>query len=115
MTSDAPAHRPERALFAFAGLWESWSPGDAPPVESCTILTTSASSALENIHHRMPVILEPGDWPRWLDCGDGRSPAPVELLAPRDDLAGDPLVFHPVSRRVNNPRNDDAACLEPAP
>jgi putative SOS response-associated peptidase YedK len=56
------------AMFAFTGLWESWN-----CIEICTILTTSANGLLQPIHDRMPVILSPEDYGRWLDsnvqCG----------------------------------------------
>ena len=57
--------------FAFAGLWEAWrakdSPPDDQPLESCTIVTTAASTALASLHDRMPVILAPNDYQTWLD------------------------------------------------
>jgi putative SOS response-associated peptidase YedK len=53
--------------FAFAGLWERWSPPGAPPVETCTILTTAANELVRPVHERMPVILDPERYPAWLD------------------------------------------------
>ena len=53
--------------FTMAGLWDRWSGGDGPPVESCTILTTEANEALRPLHDRMPVILEPGSYGTWLE------------------------------------------------
>jgi putative SOS response-associated peptidase YedK len=52
--------------FAFAGLWSRWDRGE-PPIESCTIITTAANEAVEPIHDRMPVILSPEQYDRWLD------------------------------------------------
>src|SRR4029077_6604894 len=52
--------------FAFAGLWERWPKG-AEPVESCTILTTSANALVQPYHDRMPVILSSNDYNAWLD------------------------------------------------
>ena len=40
-----------RELVSFGGLWERWE-GDEEPIESFTILTTAASPALTDIHHR---------------------------------------------------------------
>jgi putative SOS response-associated peptidase YedK len=44
------------APFAFAGLW---TPGklDGEPIESATILTTTANAVVAPVHDRMPVIL----------------------------------------------------------
>jgi putative SOS response-associated peptidase YedK len=54
-------------LFAFAGLWERWKDPAGKVIESCTILTTEDNALLKDIHDRMPVILQPGDYDRWLD------------------------------------------------
>ena len=56
--------------FAFAGLWERWrgpAGSDGPPLESCTIVTTLANELCRPLHERMPVILEPADYDRWLE------------------------------------------------
>jgi putative SOS response-associated peptidase YedK len=102
-------HREDRRAFAFAGLWDRWTGGEDPPVESCTILTTEANEALRPLHDRMPVILEVGAHATWLDAD-----APAWELEPL--LAASPLetlVFHPVSTLVNHVGNDDPACIEP--
>ena len=49
--------------FAFAGLWESWTAPDGEVIESCTIITTEANAAVEQVHSRMPVILDAKDYP----------------------------------------------------
>jgi putative SOS response-associated peptidase YedK len=89
--------------FAFAGLWESWQPSEGPPLETFTILTTSPNEMMKPIHNRMPVILEPGDYARWLAPGDPATP-PVELLRP---LPAEKMHAWPVSDRVGNVRNND--------
>ena len=97
--------------FAFAGLWETWQSPDGPWL-SYTILTTDANHTLSPLHHRMPVILDPRDYTRWLDPAI-RSPAEVEdLLAPAPD---DWLVARPVSTYVNNPKHDGAECVATVP
>lgn len=104
----APAALP---LFAFAGLWERWDRAlDRKPVESCAIITTVANELLRPIHGRMPVILAPEDYARWLD--PATSPALAQaLLKP---YPSDAMLAYPVSTRVNSVRNDDAGCIEPA-
>ncbi len=60
---------PGQEPFAFAGLWERWTPKEADSEEyrSCTIITTAASESVKPIHHRMPVILKPEKYDQWLD------------------------------------------------
>jgi putative SOS response-associated peptidase YedK len=93
------------SLFAFAGLWESWN-----DIETFTILTTTANTLLKTIHDRMPVILQPEDYARWLDPSiqDGRQLS--DLLKPFPD---EPMQAVPVSTRVNSATVDDIQCIEP--
>jgi len=49
--------------YAFAGLWERWKPKEGQPLETFTILTTYPNALAEKVHNRMPVILEPRDYP----------------------------------------------------
>jgi len=101
----------EGGPFAFAGLWERWSPGAGEAVETYTILTTAANRSLAPIHPRMPVILAPEHYAVWLGDGQAADPRLLEpLLAPYPDAR---LVATAVARRVNDPRHDDAGCLEP--
>ena len=94
--------------FALAGLWESWRPKDGAPLETFTILTTSENELMRPIHDRMPVILEPRDYDRWLDAGDPARPA-VDLFR---SYPADKMLAWPVSDRVGNVRNNDPALLE---
>ena len=93
--------------YALAGLWERWRPKEGEPLETFTILTTDPNELMEPIHNRMPVILEPRDYDRWLDPGDPSHP-PVDLLRP---FPAEKMLSWPVSARVGNVRNDDAQLL----
>ncbi len=95
--------------FAFAGLWERWEKGEEP-VESCTLITTEANGVVGQIHDRMPVILMPDDYARWLDPAEQQADRLKELLRP---LADDLMVSHAVSKLVNNPRNERPDCVQP--
>jgi len=103
--------RDER-LFAFAGLWDRWESTDGGAVETCTILTTAANAVLAPIHERMPVILPPGEYARWLDPSlrDPDPLAPLLVPFPPEDM-----VAFPVSPRVNTPSVDDEGCIAPLP
>ena len=94
---------------ALAGLWESWRPAEGPSIETFTILTTDPNEVTEPFHNRMPVILEPKDYDRWLEPGDPARP-PVDLLRP---YPADRMRAWPVSARVGNVRNNDPTLLEP--
>jgi putative SOS response-associated peptidase YedK len=104
-------HRRDDRPFAFAGLWEQWR-GDSEeaPLESCTIITTDANDATRHVHDRMPVILDAGDYDRWLDPAIHDRSQLEPLLAP---CGAEDLVAVPVSTHVNNPRNDDSRCVAP--
>jgi putative SOS response-associated peptidase YedK len=95
--------------FAFAGLWEPPAAGLASA--TCTILTTEPNDLARPIHDRMPVILDPADYARWLDP-TVTGPAEVRPLL-RPFPAGAMTAF-PVTTAVNNPVFDDPACLVPA-
>ncbi len=101
---------PGGAPFAFAGLWENWLSPDGSEIESCTIVTTEAADVIAELHHRMPVILDPADYDRWLTAD---TPHPQEATPLMRPYAG-ALEFYPVTTLVNNVRNDDPSVLERA-
>jgi putative SOS response-associated peptidase YedK len=90
--------------FAFAGLWDTWTAPDGRRVETCTILTTNANTLVAPVHDRMPVILPPAAYDRWLDPGLSDVVTLSALLTPYD---ADRMHCFPVSTRVNNVANDD--------
>ena len=98
--------RADGAPLAFAGLWEGWRSPEGETLRTFAILTTTANAAMSQIHTRMPVILEQPDWPAWL--GETET-APADLLRP---AAEQTLRIWPVSRAVNNVRNNGAGLLE---
>ena len=60
-------HMKDRKPFAFAGLWDSWNSPDGSLIRSCTIITTEPNELVSIVHNRMPVILHPRDYGKWLD------------------------------------------------
>jgi putative SOS response-associated peptidase YedK len=93
--------------FGMAGLYERWLSPDGEVLDTCTILTTHANAQLRPLHQRMPVIVPPEHYARWLDHAEHDV---ADLLAPLSDGL---LQAHAVSARVNAVRNDDAALIEP--
>lgn len=97
------------APFAFAGLWDRWSPpGGQERLLSCCLLTTEPNDAVAPIHDRMPVLLTGDALAGWLDP----DAEPDDLLSLCRPFPG-PMRTTPVSVRVNDPVNDDPDCLEP--
>jgi putative SOS response-associated peptidase YedK len=89
--------------MAFAGLWDS---NRALAIESFTIVTTAANYSVRALHDRMPVILRPADFARWLDPA---APA-ADLLTPAPDDA--PRLFR-VSPKMNPTKTDEPSCIKP--
>src|SRR5690625_3001151 len=54
-----------RELFAFAGLWDKWKQ-DGKTLFTCTILTKDANTFMQDIHHRMPIILPKSKQEEWI-------------------------------------------------
>ena len=103
--------REDKAVFCFAGVWETWNePQGNQPIESFAILTTAASAFVRPIHRRMPVILATEQYAEWL----GEVPASQlelsEMTVPGKD---EDFVVYPVSKRVNTPANDGPGCIDP--
>jgi putative SOS response-associated peptidase YedK len=98
------------APFAFAGLWECWTPPGGEPVETCAIVTTAANELAARYHDRMPVILDPADYARWLAPAD----RPEDVLPLLDSRPVEGLEVAAANRLVNNWRNDGPELLVPA-
>jgi len=97
------------ALFAFAGLWDTWQSGEGEKIVSCTILTTAANERVGQIHQRMPVIMSPAAYSQWLDPENKNHQKILPLL---EQNANRDIVAYPVSSAVNNARNDRAECIQ---
>jgi len=99
--------------FAMAGMFEAWRPDESSEwVLTCCILTTAANALMAPIHDRMPVMVAPADWARWLarDLQDRDAIAP--LLVPPDPAT---MQAWPVSRAVNRGSAEGAQLIEPLP
>lgn len=105
-------HRADGRPPAMAGLWEHWQDPHGNELETCTILATQANAMISPLHERMPVILEPEDWERWLKPGSMRGDS-VELRQLMRSAAEGVLSLHPVSSQVNSPGVDTPDNLKP--
>ena len=101
--------------FAFAGLWDAWKePKQSPQhvdtwLQSFTIITTEPNELTASVHNRMPVILRPSDYDRWLSREES-DPAhlPIDLLRP---FPAEEMEAHQAHKDVGNVRNNHAELL----
>jgi putative SOS response-associated peptidase YedK len=93
--------------FGIGGIWENWKdPISGEWVRTFAIITTDANELVAEIHDRMPLILAPADYVRWL----GEEENPRDLMRP---FPADRMRMWPISTRVNKPENDDPSIIEP--
>jgi putative SOS response-associated peptidase YedK len=100
----------DQDVFGFAGLWDSSRGADGVKIESCTLVTMPANKLMTEIHnvkHRMPAILAKEDRDAWLTA------APDEAFSVIKQYPDTHMVATPVSTRVNTPKNNDAALIQP--
>lgn len=98
--------RKDQGLFAFAGVWERWDGNDGQTLTTCCLITTTANAIMQPIHDRMPVILATEAYSSWLSG----SPA-SHLLSLLRPYPPEWLTAHPVSTRVNSPRQDGPSLI----
>ena len=98
------------SLFGFAALWEQWKDkASGEVIRSCTIITTTPNETCAPVHDRMPVILSPDDYDRWLD----EAPVePVRLLQMLRPFSAEKMTCFPVDPKVGNVKNDEASMIE---
>jgi len=102
---------PDRKPFAFAGLWDTWQSrrGAEAPYMSCTIITTRASQSFSAIHHRMPVILKPQVYDKWLNT---QYQNPLELVDLLKNAIITELVSRPLPQQTGAARHIDPSRAE---
>jgi putative SOS response-associated peptidase YedK len=97
--------------MALAGLWAGWKDEDTGEIiRSFTVVTTTPNALMVPIHNRMPVVIPESAWDRWLDPTLADPSELRGLLVPAEDGW---LEAYPVSRRVNDVRNDGPDLVAP--
>jgi putative SOS response-associated peptidase YedK len=97
-------------LMAFGALAEHWLGADGSEIETMAILTVPANAAVAPCHDRMPLIVPPEAFDRWLDCRSGETASIMDLLAPAPDGLLDRIE---VSPELNSPRREGPDLLQP--
>lgn len=98
--------RPLEGAFVFAAIWDQWEKSENY-IESCAMITTAADSAIDWLHHRMPVMLPWNNVEEWLDKSTPQKRL-QEIM--HQGLPGD-LQAVPISTKVNNAREKDPGIL----
>jgi len=112
-------HRPDDGVITFAGIALPWRHPESGELHTrFAIITTVPNQVVAELHDRMPAVLAPFELDGWLeppragqDSEAWLAELGMRLHAAPDDL----LVATPASPRVNDVRNDDAACLVAEP
>ena len=100
-------HPTDQEMFMFAGIWETWKHDDVI-WNTYTILTTTPNKEMEQIHDRMPVILQKYDHDQWLGAYTKDDIEP--LLSPYNDGKLDTFE---VSKDVNIIKNNKDELILP--
>jgi putative SOS response-associated peptidase YedK len=101
---------PDRMVFGVAALWDRSEGGEDDVIESFTLITVPANPLMARIDsagQKMPAILRRKDYATWLSGTPVRAKAVVHAYPEKWMRA------HPVSPRVNSPKQDDAGLIRP--
>jgi putative SOS response-associated peptidase YedK len=94
--------RRDGQVMTIAAIQDEWRyVSSDDPVRSCSMLITESNKFVAEVHDRMPVILEAGDFEQW-ERGDIKDAAALMKAAGEDVLQK-----LPVSKRVNSSRTSD--------
>ncbi|MBL8584590.1 MAG: SOS response-associated peptidase [Rhizobiaceae bacterium] len=102
-------------IVAFAGLMETWHEPGGSEIDTGAILTTAATGALADIHHRAPVVIRPQDFARWLDCRGSEPRDVADLMRPAEPDEFEAIAISDRVNKVANVGPDVQAAVETAP
>jgi putative SOS response-associated peptidase YedK len=91
----------EGGVIALAALKEAYLSADGSELDTVALITTESKGVVANIHDRMPVIIKPEDFDRWLNCLDFEPRDVADLL----HEGSEGFVAVPVSDKVNKVAN----------
>jgi putative SOS response-associated peptidase YedK len=103
----------DQELFGFAALWDRSIKPDGAVIESCALITMPGNELMRHVHNtgahpfRMPALLAKEDREQWL------AGTPIEAKAALKQYPTARMLTYQVSTRVNSPKNNDAALIDP--
>lgn len=99
-------------LTAFAGIYSIWKSSSGRDVYSCAMLTKEANALVQPVDDRMPILISPDNYERWLE---------KETLTENDfeklmnSYSMTELAVNRVSEEVNDPENNNPELIQPIP
>lgn len=103
-------YKPDHEPFGMAAVWETYLDPDGTEIDTLAILTSAANKSLAPLHHRMPVVIAPADFERWLQTDPTEAKSLADLLKPAPN---DLFTAHRVDRRVGRVGEDDPEIIKP--
>lgn len=97
----------EVEIFSFAGIWEEYETVTGEVQHTFLILTTTPNEVVEEVHERMPVILNREAEKKWLDKYSSDSDL-LKLLTP---FPAELMLSYTVSPLVNSVQNDSPGII----
>ena len=102
--------RDKGKFFSLAGLYNEFPDAEGKSYYSCAIVTCPANQIMKKVHSRMPAIISEEDEDIWLDPENNDFDKLYNLLVP---YSKKDMRVRLVSKRVNNPKNDDSDLIKP--
>ena len=91
-------------------MWDAWKDKEGHWLQSFAIVTTEANELMSRIHPRMPVILHPRDYERWLER-EKTERMPLDLLR---TFESDEMEMFEANSKVGNVRNNGPEMMRAA-
>ena len=95
---------PKNELMFFGGIWRQEIKNNIKTNVVC-IITKDANKDLSKIHSRMPLIMSHNEGLEFLNDNDNK------FLENNKSIVEDDIDYFPVSKNVNNPKNNDENCI----
>ncbi|MEM7564081.1 MAG: SOS response-associated peptidase [Pseudomonadota bacterium] len=99
----------DHQLFSFGGIRETWQDAHGNELQTCAVITTESKGEMQQLHHRMPVCIQPEDYATWLDCSVDETTMADQLIVNNHPE----YQFYAVGRAVGNSRNEGAELIKP--
>jgi len=96
---------PKNELMFFGGIWRQEIKNNIKSNVVC-IITKEANENLSKIHSRMPLIMSHKEGLDFLNDDENR------FLENNTSVIEDDIDYFPVSKIVNNPKNNDEKCIK---